>query len=268
VAELTSPASFLIAAGRPIVKALRGATAWFHRAAGLAVVHGHTVAVGALPDGATVLDLGAHRGAFSHEMAERWGCRCFAVEPVAELLEQAPRHPRIHPHRGAVAARTGPVTFHLADNPEAGSLDPRLAALGGARDARTVEARSLADWCRHCGLDRVDVVKLDVEGAELPVLEGAPEDLLARIGQITVEFHDFLPGFSDHRRLAQVKRRLAQSGFRGFVASRPRGDHGDVLFLGHPCRVRRSFRERLALGLLGRVMLPLERLLLAGRRRL
>lgn len=38
---------------------------------------------------------------------------------------------------------------------------------------------------------RIDLVKMDIEG-EVAVLLSAPEELFARIVQLSVEFHDFL----------------------------------------------------------------------------
>jgi hypothetical protein len=42
---------------------------------------------------------------------------------------------------------------------------------------------------REHGIDRIDLLKIDAEGAELPVLEGIDEDDWPRIRQVTLEAH-------------------------------------------------------------------------------
>ncbi|MEA2286168.1 MAG: hypothetical protein QOJ21_2211, partial [Solirubrobacteraceae bacterium] len=58
----------------------------------------------------------------------------------------------------------------------------RLRELGGGRvvafePAATAPMRVFDDWAAEDGLDRLDVVKLDVEGAELLALRGMRETL-------------------------------------------------------------------------------------------
>ena len=66
---------------------------------------------------------------------------------------------------------------------------------------------------RRFGLQRVDVLKLDIEGAEFQVLSESPAHVLQSIGQITVEFHDFLPAWRDAKHMAGVRQRLQSLGF-------------------------------------------------------
>jgi hypothetical protein len=55
----------------------------------------------------------------------------------------------------------------------------------------TVATVTLDDYCARCGIDRIDVLKVDVEGAESLVLAGAA-DLLARraIAVVLIEVTD------------------------------------------------------------------------------
>lgn len=79
------------------------------------------------------------------------------------------------------------------------------------------------------GLKWVDLAKLDVEGAEVDALEGAPDHALLCIRQLTVEFHDFV----DPRlkpRIAAIHRRMESLGFRRLTFTM--SDY-DVLYL-HP----------------------------------
>jgi FkbM family methyltransferase len=103
---------------------------------------------------------------------------------------------RFLPH--ALAGETGQVVFHVANWPPASSIYPPneeflapfpyASHLLGVKERRQVEAASLDDACRTEGI-RPDCLKLDVEGAELQVLQGggsATEETL--VLDVEVEF--------------------------------------------------------------------------------
>lgn len=90
-----------------------------------------------------------------------------------------------------------------------------------------VPSVTLEEFLNGEGFQEVDVLKMDVEGAELPVIEQAPAPILRRARQITVEFHDWMiPGTTE--RVESVKRRLRHLGFYCIRFSR---NNGDVLFV-------------------------------------
>ncbi len=45
---------------------------------------------------------------------------------------------------------------------------------------------------RRAGVDRIDLLKIDIEGAEIGMFDDCTDEELSSIGQITVEFHAFL----------------------------------------------------------------------------
>jgi FkbM family methyltransferase len=230
------------------------------QATGLVSVHGHHVFAPGLDDTAVVIDAGAHTGEFSRQLADRFGCRCYALEPVPALLEQIPEGPLLRRFPLALGGADGEALLHLSGNPQAHSLYELIAREHGSRGNLVARLSTLESFLREAGLDGADLLKLDIEGAEVAVLATASDEVLGRIGQITVEIHDFLEGFAAGRSIAGLKRRLRQAGFTCVVMSRPSGHHGDTLFIN---RRRHSLRaaERLNLFLLSRVTLELRRLL-------
>ena len=61
-------------------------------------------------------------------------------------------------------------------------------------------------------LEWIDLLKIDIEGAEIELLEGLDKETFARIGEMTVEFHDFLRP-SDRPRVAKVVAKIRDNGF-------------------------------------------------------
>jgi FkbM family methyltransferase len=69
-----------------------------------------------------------------------------------------------------------------------------LLAVGRITRRRTTrrvecELTTVSAAMREHGIDRIDLLKIDAEGAELPVLEGIDEDDWPRIRQVTLEAH-------------------------------------------------------------------------------
>jgi FkbM family methyltransferase len=121
--------------------------------------------------GMTVLDIGAHLGHFSLIAAKR-GAQVIAFEPNPETLPYLRRNleangvtDSVRLVQRAVGAKAGAVTFYTSSDGEQSSLHAHEAAEG----AVTVEMTPVDD--ETSGL-RVDVIKMDVEGAEVAALEG------------------------------------------------------------------------------------------------
>lgn len=141
----------------------------------------------ALRPGDVAVDVGANAGAHTLAMASA-GARVIACEPNPALRERLRANVELNglssvavrPY--AVTAEPGPVILHVPIDPvHTGGA----SLLGGIhehlRDAQAVEVEGvpLDVLVRREGVERVKLVKIDVEGAEAAVLAGARQ-VLAR----------------------------------------------------------------------------------------
>ena len=90
-----------------------------------------------------------------------------------------------------------------------------------------VPAVDLSSVIRELG-GRVDLVKFDIEGAEVDVLKEARASDLTSCGQLTVEFHDRRPPLT-RRDVDDVCRRMRAEGYLIVKPNWPNVD--DVLFV-------------------------------------
>jgi amino acid adenylation domain-containing protein/FkbM family methyltransferase len=67
--------------------------------------------------------------------------------------------------------------------------------------------RTLSEVMREAGVERIDLLKIDVEKSEQEVLEGIEEQDWEKIRQVVVEVHD------SGGRLERIRQRLAQKGY-------------------------------------------------------
>jgi FkbM family methyltransferase len=190
----------------------------------LARIAGHTFVSTRLGKNSVVVDLGANRGEFSLEAAERFGCLVYSIEASPRLVPELPAHPRIRPFGFAVSGTNGPVEFFLADNPQSSSV--AAASAGAGSVPVRVEGKMLETFLDEQQIAHVDLLKMDVEGAEKGVFETASDAVLNRIDQITIEFHDFT-GAMTAADVWNCVRRLRDAGFTAVQFSR---SHMDWLF--------------------------------------
>lgn len=145
-----------------------------------------------------VVDIGANLGVYSIVSGRNWpDARIFAFEPVpinASLLRASlllNRIGNVHVIQKCVSNIAGEVAFSV-------SSDSAYSSMRDTRRRREVEcikceAIRLDEFCDMQGVDKVDVVKIDVEGAEELVILGAGNlfsDPLISPRLILIELYD------------------------------------------------------------------------------
>ena len=148
-----------------------------------------------LQPGMNVVDAGANMGEYTLLAAAGVGAagRVLAVEPNPLALERLRRNLELNQlDQVSVAACAlgrssglSTLAFDPADTRTGRLLEP--GALPGSFASEAVAVRRLGDLLRELGWERVDVVKLDVEGAEADVLEGAADFIDASRPKILFE---------------------------------------------------------------------------------
>lgn len=178
----------------------------------------------------TILDIGAHVGVFSTLAHRRWpDASCVAVEANRRNM------PALQKNVGGFAR-----AIHAAATYESGELLLASTVFPGSRnsggstliaggisqkdigdayrlDAEPLERTTLEKICDEQGWERIDLIKLDCEGAELSILGNCDLD---RVGVIVGEFH------SKERWQELLARR-----FQDWVVSYPKGYDNHVFQL-------------------------------------
>ena len=152
-----------------------------------------------LPAGGVALDIGANVGWHTLLMARSVGetGRVLAAEAnpsVRRRLEgnlRLNRFPRVEISPYAVAEREGAVEFWGPSADSAGSGDGHMAPGGAAnrQEIIRVETRSVDAVCGAARIERLDLMKIDVEGFEWPVLQGAEKTIASFRPHIVFEFN-------------------------------------------------------------------------------
>ena len=183
-----------------------------------------------LPDAAsvaTILDLGANAGQASVYLRDRFPeARIVAVEADPSVARLTVRNlagdARTTVVPAAVCDHDGPVSLTLEPGRSWGS---NVVEAWTSPQTRRVQVRgvTLATLLAQQGLDAVDILKIDVEGAELLALTS--DDALSRVRFVIGELHPELLGMSAAEAVEQMRAHgsfdhATMRGDRIFVLSR------------------------------------------------
>jgi len=156
---------------------------------------------------------------FDLALIERTSCQVFGFDPTPRSIAwvKAQSLPAgFHVRELGIAAHDGQASFAPPQNPAHISHSMVAPSAASAENGLSFEVRRLTTVMRDLGHERIDLLKMDVEGAEYDVLE----DLLqgqVRPRQILVEFHHGMHGIPVAR-TEQALRALRAAGYRIFDA--------------------------------------------------
>lgn len=183
--------------------------------------------------GDVVWDIGANIGAHTLHFARLVGPtgRVFAFEPTdfafAKLRINAALNPNLAPRIDARnlflvdQAEVPPPPTVFASwpvGPHAAVVDPEH--FGRPMQLSTAHAVTGDDFAKAVGLDRLDLVKLDVDGHELPVLRGLRATLARLRPRLMVEVAPFVLDRLAPDALAEMLTLLRDAGYRFSLAGR------------------------------------------------
>jgi amino acid adenylation domain-containing protein/FkbM family methyltransferase len=224
--------------------------------------HGVTLA-----DGATVFDVGANIGLFDLLVTQQWtGIDLYTFEPLLPIFEVLRANLELYGipaklFQHGIASAAGTAEFHYF--PHVSILSGRFADAAAERETLTrfilsqlapgepvpgeaeleelladrlekqsflCPLRTLSEVIREHGVERIDLLKVDVEKAELDVLLGIANEDWPKVQQVVMEVHDLegrlgqITDLLEHHGFAVVAERdvaLGESRFYSLYARRP-----------------------------------------------
>jgi FkbM family methyltransferase len=208
-----------------------------------------------LRPGAVVLDVGAHIGYFALLAASRVGRSgaVHAFEPVPTTLARLRENialnafDNIATHGVACWSSAGELVIHEANTANTGAASAvavNAARHGAATISHVVPTLPLDDRVAALRLRRVDLIKIDVEGAEGRVLQGAADTIRIHRPTVILEFD---PRLAVRREvdLVDVISTLTTSSYRLRALDRPSGPEAIDAFNVAAVPVERSIDSRI-----------------------
>jgi FkbM family methyltransferase len=170
-----------------------------------------------------VFDVGANGGIIATQYRKMFpDCRLYCFEPqeafLPSLQSRFPNDPGVSFHSAAVGAASGKARFYLTAARDSSSLlgadhanaPESYRQILKVTEEKEVEVITLDDFTREQKIERIDILKMDIQGGEYAALEGAARLLsAARIALIYLEA-SFVPLYANHPLLGEIAKNLAR----------------------------------------------------------
>ena len=150
---------------------------------------------------------------FEHALVKNYGCNVVLFDPsptgLATMALPENQIPQFKHHAVALAGQCGTLKFSRPLYEEDGSWFMQ----SGGPAALEVPCVDLSTLMRQNGHDHIDLLKIDIEGAEYEVIDDLLKQRLP-VKQVLVEFHNnLLPGVSRKQTIRAILK-LAAAGYR------------------------------------------------------
>ena len=210
--------------------------------------------------GLVMVDGGAHDGQMARRFMERFpGLKVYAFEPNADLFPRLQANLADVPgecRQLALANKTQTLKMYINDSPMTSSVLPRnenseryFDTVTQTKEVRELEATSLDDWFARSGLERVDIIKLDLQGYELEALKGAKRILARGVACVYLEVN-YVPFYEGSATFGEIDAFMRSRSYKLFnlyntCTHLPVGHigSGDALYVPDPAAKLAQLRE-------------------------
>lgn len=171
-----------------------------------------------------IFDIGANRGDVTRNYTQLFpGADIHAFEPTEEFhaafLQQHSGNPRVRLNKLALSEKEGDALFYLNKSGDTNSLLESIH-IGASSDkscetigSRTVRTQTLDNYCAEAGIEHIDILKIDTQGAELSILKGGERMFRERrVGLLYTEAY-FKPQYKDQPLLYDIGNYLERFGY-------------------------------------------------------
>jgi len=149
-----------------------------------------------------VFDVGGFRGEWTTSIFCLYGCNVHVFEPIQGYIEciqdKFGHNPKIKVHDFGLSRNIGTFSFNYMED---GTTQFR-------QSDRQVEGKlyDVVKFMDENEIGSVDLIKLNVEGAEYEILERLIESgYIGRFKHIQIQFHNFVPNAASRRTIIQEK---------------------------------------------------------------
>jgi FkbM family methyltransferase len=180
-----------------------------------------------LPENPVIIEAGAYDGRESCMLAQFWRKgHVHSFEPVSELYRKVAaitsRYPNITSYQLALGSETGSKTLFLSSEPGNTKSVSMSSSLYPPKDhllystmifhgKEVVNSITLDDWAKKNGIEKVDLLWLDMQGFELPALKAGTK-VLSNVSVIIIEL-EFVEAYEGQPLYREVKSWLESQGF-------------------------------------------------------
>lgn len=155
-----------------------------------------------------VFDLGGYEGSWATEIVRKFDAHVYVFEPIPEyynnIRDKLAENSKVRVFNFGLSAKTG--VFKLGMLGDGSSLHRQ------GDSQIDVDIKDIAEFISEYGITAIDLIKINIEGEEFPLLERMIETgIVGQCRDIQVQFHSFYPDADIER--ARIRARLEDTHY-------------------------------------------------------
>jgi FkbM family methyltransferase len=155
-----------------------------------------------------VFDLGGYKGNFAADIYGRFGCNIYIFEPIKKYYLEC--HTKFNENRKIKCFNYGLSNVNGHFNISNGDNASSLILSNSIIETEKVLIKRFSEEMEELGVSEIDLLKMDIEGAEFFVLEDIfSNGTISKIKFLQIQFHTFFPN-SDILR-DQIRSKLCET---------------------------------------------------------
>lgn len=156
----------------------------------------------ALDENSYVFDVGGYEGDFAAEIFARYKSKIFVFEPVRKYVSYLEHRFKYNKSVVIVPKGLGATNSTLQINvmDEASSYN-RSESIHKKGILEKIEIIDVGDFCSNNAIEKIALVKINIEGAEYDLLDRMIDlGLVNNCSNLQIQFHDFYPDYENRYR--------------------------------------------------------------------
>jgi FkbM family methyltransferase len=161
-----------------------------------------------LNESSIVFDVGGYKGEFAIDIYKKYGSNIYIFEPVKQFYDEIQSkfilNDKVHVYDFGLSDHDATLNICLADDGSS-VYDGNKSNL-----YEEVHLKSFLSFCDAHGIESIDLLKINIEGGEFPLLFALIDSPIIRnIQNIQVQFHAFVDNAEQMRE--QIRTRLSDT---------------------------------------------------------
>jgi FkbM family methyltransferase len=153
-------------------------------------------------------DLGGYQGEWASDLYARYNCNIYIFEPVEEYISvikaRFKKNEKIKPFGFGLSNETTDAYISIDE------FASKISTEGETKNVKKIHLKKFTDFAQVNNLNKIDLIKINIEGAEYLLLEHLFETgYIKNINTILIQFHNFEKEAPQRRQ--KIQKQLEQS---------------------------------------------------------
>ena len=166
-----------------------------------------------LDEDSIVFDLGGFKGKYAEQIHKKYKSNIYIFEPLPRFItlikENFQGNDKVRVFDYGIGGKTEDLNLVISEDASY-LISPREVENTEGMEIETVKIKSFKDAYDETGVDKIDLIKINVEGAEYEIMQNIfDNDLVSKIDNFQIQFHNVTDDCE--RLLLDIREKLSET---------------------------------------------------------